>query len=483
MPDRRSRVPSVGQECPLPAASPIPVQYAESFRCIGSACEDTCCQGWSVPIDQAAFEKYQSLPSSPLRTLVDASLLAMPEPASPATFAKIQMNGSNQCPLLTADRLCSIQAELGEGFLSHACATYPRIHQSIGGIRQTALSLSCPEAARLVLPSPNLLSPEQLAAIESPTPEPFAMPLPDGSLSLDPWLLPIRRVILSLVCNRAYPLWQRLFLLGVFCRRLDSIAASHFARSVPRFLADFEATIASGALLPAMEALPLNLSAQLDVVLRLAGMLLHRSNVRPRFVECVQAFTAGIGNGPGAILESLTARYAQAHDRYFAPFIRRQPHILENYLVNTILRCRFPFGPEDAPADAPHSMAREYALLTAQFALTKGFLIGVAGFHREAFSAVHVVHTLQAASKHFEHHPEFLRLAYELLVESRMDGAWGLAILLRNAKEPALSRPASPAIHAPSLQAGRWASSPSPPPAFDPHLPAQPPHPRSAPQD
>jgi len=167
MPDRRSRVPSVGQECPLPAASPIPVQYAESFRCIGSACEDTCCQGWSVPIDQAAFEKYQSLPSSPLRTPVDASLLAMPEPASPATFAKIQMNGSNQCPLLTADRLCSIQAELGEGFLSHACATYPRIHQSIGGIRQTALSLSCPEAARLVLLSPNLLSPEQLAAIES----------------------------------------------------------------------------------------------------------------------------------------------------------------------------------------------------------------------------------------------------------------------------------------------------------------------------
>jgi len=54
----------------------------------------------------------------------------------------------------------------------------------------------------------------------------------------------------------------------------------------------------------------------------------------------------------------------------------------------------------------------------------KGLLIGVAGFHREHFSASHVVHTVQAASKHFEHHPEFLTMAHALLVEKRMDGHW-----------------------------------------------------------
>jgi len=96
-----------------------------------------------------------------------------------------------------------------------------------------------------------------------------------------------------------------------------------------------------------MQALPVNRSAQLDVVLRLAGMLLHRSNIRPRFIQCVNAFTAGIGNGPGATLESLTASYTVAHDRYYAPFFDRHPYILENYLFNTILRCRFPFGPEN----------------------------------------------------------------------------------------------------------------------------------------
>src|SRR5580658_4688879 len=108
-------------------------------------------------------------------------------------------------------------------------------------------------------------------------------------------------------------------------------------------------------------------------------------------------------------------------------------------------------------------MDREFALLTAQFALMKGMLIGVAGFHRERFAAEHVVHTVQAAAKHFEHHPEFLKMAHELLVESRMDGAHGLAILLRNAEAGEVSsgpRPASPGKDAPERQDGRSVLAP-----------------------
>ncbi|MGA2277806.1 MAG: flagellin lysine-N-methylase [Terracidiphilus sp.] len=420
---------------------------AEDFRCIGSACEDTCCEGWSVPIDRHSFEKYQQLPPSPLHDLIDASILVMPAETNPASFAKIQMNGENRCPMLNADRLCRIQAEMSEAYLSHTCATYPRIVQSIGGVQETALSLSCPEAARLVLLNPNLLAKTALTVGMQSAEAAEDSGREDASglhTCFHPWFQSIRQAVLDLVANRAYPLWQRLFLLGVLCRRLDSIGKGELNRSVPAFLADFEASVASGALRSAMQALPLDREAQLDVVLRLAGMLLRRSNVRPRFVECVQAFTTGIGNGPGATLKSLAIHYSQAHDRYYAPFFDQHPHILENYLVNTIMRCRFPFGKDEARI----SMAREYALLTAQFALTKGFLIGVAGFHREALSASHIVHTVQATSKHFEHHPEFLNLAYALLQESQMEGARGLAILLRNA-DTIPHKPAEVEINAP----------------------------------
>jgi lysine-N-methylase len=202
-----------------------------------------------------------------------------------------------------------------------------------------------------------------------------------------------------------------------------------------------------------METLPVDRSAQLDIVLQLAGMLLHRSNVLPRFVECIQAFTAGIGNGPKATLESLTAQYAVAHDRSYAPFFERHPYILENYLINTALRCHFPFGKSGSQLGTIPNTTREFALLTAQFALMKGLLIGVAGHHREAFSVAHVVHTVQAASKHFEHHPEFLNQAHTLLMENQMDGARGLAILLRNT-EPAAPKPTVPSVHLPVPQVG-----------------------------
>lgn len=28
--------------------------YADKFRCVGPACEDSCCVGWRVDLDQAA---------------------------------------------------------------------------------------------------------------------------------------------------------------------------------------------------------------------------------------------------------------------------------------------------------------------------------------------------------------------------------------------------------------------------------------------
>src|SRR5271165_1008287 len=85
--------------------------YAKSFRCIGPACEDTCCAGWSVPIDKDAFDRYQSLPESPFRVLIHESITPNEENPTPATFALIRMNQQSQCPMLSEDRLCRVQSE------------------------------------------------------------------------------------------------------------------------------------------------------------------------------------------------------------------------------------------------------------------------------------------------------------------------------------------------------------------------------------
>ena len=419
------------------------------------------------------------------------------------------MNAANKCPLLSVDSLCQIQSECGEDLLPNACKTYPRIIDFVANVEEKSLSLSCPEAARQVLLDPNLFNADLSGAGQSSpysTPgKPFqqnatdtdlrgksvtpGMSQPGGSVKpgslteqqLAPgetarkvkapagvagidlllfYFWPIRETVLSLVRNRRYPIWQRLFMLGVFCRRMDAISRGELNRTIPDFLDDFAASVSAGGLTAVMDTLPVDREAQLDVVLQLAGMLLQRSNVTPRFEEMVNAFTSGIGNGPSATLESLTAQYTIAHDRYYAPYMAKNPHIMENYLVNTMIRCIFPFGKEAAKPDSTSTMTYQFATLIAQFALMKGLMIGVAGHYREALSTDHVVRTFQPASKHFEHHPEFLKQAYAMLVETKMDGARGLAILTRNTTQggtPGEVRPKVPAVQMPAVQSGQSA--------------------------
>ncbi len=423
--------------------------YAEGFHCIGSACEDTCCQDWAVPIDKATYEKYQNMPAGPMRTLLESAVVPNPEKPAPATFAIIKMSPTTgQCPMLSEGGLCGIQQVHGEEMLSHICKTYPRIVHSIQGLSETSLTLSCPEAARVVLLNPKLLGPRGRGA---------DMLTWNGTSQisgpLTPYFWPIREFALTLIQNRNYPIWQRLFLLGIFARRFDALVPAELPRVFPAFLSDFSSAVASGSLRTAMESIPADNAQQLDIVLQLAGVLLHRSIIKRRFVDCIQAFTKGIGNGPGATMESITAHFSAAHDEYYAPFFDRHPYILENYLINTIFRCQFPFGKDGKLPDAKPSVAKEFALLTTQYALMKGLLIGVSGFYRESFNTEHVVHTFQAAAKHFEHHPAFLELAHNLLVETQMDGARGLTILLRNGHAN-VSRPPLPGTYLPVVPVG-----------------------------
>jgi len=396
--------------------------YAERFRCIGPACEDTCCGHWTVPVDEPAYNRCQTLPVGPVRSLVDSAFIPVHHLGAAGTrnrFAQIQMTAAGMCPLLAADRLCRIHEEFGEGYLPEACAVYPRAHTTLRGARETALALSCPEAARVVLLGPALIT------------EPPKASSPRKPANSDPErarFLHLRDFSLRLLHRRSYPLWQRLMILGLFSRRLDAVP-----EAAESLVGEFDAALAGGQLGVALAALETNPQQQMDVVLRLAGLMLHRSQVLPRFEECLDSFRKGIGYGPGATLESLSHGYGQAHDRYFAPFFARHPQILENYLTNLIIQSRFPFGKawaEDVPAPEV-SMSREFLAVAAQFVLMQGMLIGVAGFRREAFRESHVVATVQAVAKHFEHHPDFASAARTLLVESQVDGMQGLATLLR----------------------------------------------------
>jgi lysine-N-methylase len=407
--------------------------YADSFRCIGSTCEDSCCAGWQVAIDEATYEKYQSVSPGPLRVLLDASVVRTSEDTGnkiPSAFARIKLLPSAECPFHNAERLCQIQVELGERFLSQTCATYPRRTFVIDKLADKTLTFSCPEACRLVLLNPDLFT--------SSTGAVHRMNWDDtkDDPTLVSYFWPIREFVVGLIRNRTYPLWQRMFLLGLFSRRLEAILRGEIKGGFLAMLKGFSEAIAQGSLRASIETLPTDLALQLGMVLELVKLRSSGTLLAPRLFECIDVFSKGIGHGPEATLQSMSTEYGAAYRLYFEPFFARHPYILENYLINMIYRRLFPFGnlmvEKPSERTATFEPAKEFALLATDFALIKGLLIGVAGAHKEDFSVEHVVQTVQSVSKYFEHNSEFVAKAHQILVDNRLDNANGLTLLLRN---------------------------------------------------
>ena len=128
-------------------------EYFDRFRCIASACPDSCCKEWEVQVDEASARYYRTLPD-PLGERL-RQVLREEDGESLMTIT------DGRCPMWRQDGLCRIQAELGEEALCKTCREYPRLTHDYGDFVEYGLELSCPEAARFILaaqPAPLLRS-------------------------------------------------------------------------------------------------------------------------------------------------------------------------------------------------------------------------------------------------------------------------------------------------------------------------------------
>ena len=118
-------------------------EYFKEFKCIASECEDTCCAGWGIVIDDETYDKYQKVDGA----FGDRLKSEIVHDAGENIFV---LKG-NDCPFLNESKLCDIYNELGEEGLCYTCRQYPRYLEEFGSLREMGISLSCPEAARIIL--------------------------------------------------------------------------------------------------------------------------------------------------------------------------------------------------------------------------------------------------------------------------------------------------------------------------------------------
>ena len=187
-------------------------QYFGEFICDASKCNSNCCErGWNIDIDEATYQKY-------LRCLPQTAELFKYN-----DFKGKYLLTKHPCPFLTEKKLCRLQLEHGEDFLSSTCRSYPRVTSYFGKFFERALTLSCPLAAQIILFRKEPLGFELVEVSEK---------VFDGKMIVNPvnldekimsHVIEIQIAMISILQERTLTLDQRLIVLGFFLDALDEI--------------------------------------------------------------------------------------------------------------------------------------------------------------------------------------------------------------------------------------------------------------------
>ena len=116
--------------------------YCKEFRCIADKCQDNCCIGWEINIDDSTAEYYKNVSGSfgcKLKSNIS-------EGDSPSFILK-----EERCPFLNEENLCEIIINLGESKLCQICRDHPRYFEWFAHIKEGGIGLCCEEAARLIV--------------------------------------------------------------------------------------------------------------------------------------------------------------------------------------------------------------------------------------------------------------------------------------------------------------------------------------------
>lgn len=169
-------------------------KYYNEFSCIADKCEVTCCAGWQIVVDEESLKKYKKVTGDfkeRIREGVDFK------------EGVFYQNPGKRCAFLNDRNLCDMYTALGEEAFCETCRRYPRHIEEFENVREFTLSVSCPEAARILL---SQKEPVQFYETEVDAPE-------DEFDDFDPMvyekLLEARGEMLKVLQNRMVPVTER----------------------------------------------------------------------------------------------------------------------------------------------------------------------------------------------------------------------------------------------------------------------------------
>lgn len=392
-------------------------EFLQNFECIGSQCEDTCCQEWEIRIDKNTYYTYYKSKNKVINEKFNSSISLKEKSTNDANYAKINLNENNICTFLNEDKLCSIHSELGPEGLCYTCKIYPRVYNKVGSSYEESLVLSCPEVARLAL-----LNKGKMSFTEIEMNITFNTYYTNTIKKNEDIFWLIRVFTIDLLQNRNFKLGERLTLLGLFFEQSYICIEEERKDTLISIIESFNLLLVTEEVHNVLNSFNKHNNNELNII-NVVNSLENLKKNNKIFEELMKDFYEGLLESEEA--EAVTmSKYNKNYEAYYKDFIRDHEHILENYLVHNVFTNLFPFSNSSSPFD-------EYCILVFNYILIKGYLIGISGKHKRIDEelAVKLIHSY---NRTYDHGNNLIKHIYDILKNKQMMTLENIISLLKD---------------------------------------------------
>lgn len=356
--------------------------YLKKFACIADKCEDTCCSGFTVPIDKYTFTKYEELTDPAFQQELMQKVKKNTKSTSDLDYGYI--NATCDCPFLTENGMCGVQKLLGEQALSSTCSKYPKHISVIDKKAEKWATLSCPEIARLALLDKDGMTFEENEEPVDAQRDMANFQLQTNTLPMTEYFYELRDFTIDILQNRTFPLDIRMSILEAFYKEMNELVQSKQEDKIGDLIASFRQNKAF-----TLKEDEFDLDGFAKTLLDLRDKNDFVSRYEQTVVEMLQGFEKEV-NPIG-----LT-------------FLDEHSYILENYLVHYVFQKLFPFS-------FGENVYESFQMLELHYDLLRIHVIGV-GSHLEQMDESIVIRVIQSFVKEADHNSAYFPTLFQVLV-------------------------------------------------------------------
>jgi lysine-N-methylase len=405
--------------------------YYEKFICIGSACEDNCCEAdWKIFIDKGTYNLYKNIKDPAFQKELPQRVRRVRGiEANDHHYAYIVLNENGHCSYLE-NGMCSIQLKYGFKYLGVTCLVFPRKQlRRIGGTLESALSMACPEAIRIGLYSEEPMTFDFIEIENTHNKCLAALPpiiFDEVSTPLSKYAVLLRAYCIDIMQTRSLSVADKILVIGMLLNKVHELSGLNDFDSIPLTVEKYALMAKAGHFNNLLASFSDNEEIKVTIKAKLHNTALSMDKEKrafKNFIPPIERLAKELGKPPEQISHMELNQMIEKGSGYWNSFLEKRSFVLENYFVNHIFGNVFPFATKLGIQHEILPLAEAYALFK--------MLLSAPAEYEGGITEENLIETITNVFRHTSH-GDMINQVTENYISSGLDSLAHVSFMLRD---------------------------------------------------